>query len=116
MDPVLLGAFITGLFAAVVALITVRGQQKAAITAAVAAENKTKIDSAQVQIEGWQAFAESYREEIERLKRERDEERAIAVAFAASKDRLETVLRAKDIELESFRRLAEHCKIHHKEQ
>lgn len=61
-----MGALITGMFAAIVALITQRGQSKAAIAAAQAAENKTKIDANKVTVDNLLSYAETMRADLTR--------------------------------------------------
>lgn len=95
MDTVLLGTFVTGLFAAIVALITVRGQNKAQEVAAKAEANKQRNAENQALVDNWKSIAEQAKVESTQLRKERDEavddrdeEHALNLALTALNERL----------------------------
>lgn len=95
MDTVLLGSFVTGLFAAIVALITVRGQMKAQTVAAKAELNKLRNAENQAIVDNWKNIAADAKAENIQLRKERDEavharedEHAVNLALTALNERL----------------------------
>lgn len=106
MNPAIWVALISGLAAIVGGGLTLHSTRLTLRNQATANSNANQIATVQTQIEGWDKFADRQGQEIERLTHSLAEERAIAEAFSAARDRLEQENRTLRAERDA-------CPLHH---